>query len=167
MISDSIFSVFSLYFSLCLLLSSFACFCYSFESMKTLCEKYNKAVDNVRKLVSERVPSSPPPQSSLPLQWSGRQPPPCIDAPPSLSLLKHILDQVYNRAITKPEELNTYQAFSPEVGVVCIKGCGLYKGCVVCIKGGISHYQSPTVYKSLLAIMCSNHVYNYEFCYYQ
>ena len=97
--------------------------------MKTLSEKYNKAVDHVRKLVSgwfpppQPLPLNPP---TLPLsfplyiQWSGRQPPPCIDAPPSLSLLKHILDQVYNRAITKPEELNTYQAFSPEVGVVCI-----------------------------------------------
>ena len=49
------------------------------------------------------------------LKWSGRQPPPCIDAPPTLQLLKHTITQVYNRAITKPEELNTYQAFSPEV----------------------------------------------------
>lgn len=69
----------------------------SFENMKLLCEKYNRAVDNIRKL------------------WSGRQPPPCIDAPPSLLLLKHILTQVYNRAIIKPEDLNNYEPFSPEV----------------------------------------------------
>lgn len=49
------------------------------------------------------------------LQWSGRQPPDCIDAPPTLLLLKHILNQVYNRAVTNPEALNSYEPFSPEV----------------------------------------------------
>ena len=48
-------------------------------------------------------------------QWSGRQPPPCIDAPPSIPLLKHIMNQVYNRAVTNPERLNSYEPFSPEV----------------------------------------------------
>lgn len=48
-------------------------------------------------------------------QWSGRQPPECIDAPPSQPLLKHILNQVYNRAVTNPEALNSYEPFSPEV----------------------------------------------------
>lgn len=49
------------------------------------------------------------------MQWSGRQPPDCIDAPPSLPLLKHILNQVYNRAVTNPDALNSYEPFSPEV----------------------------------------------------
>ena len=53
-------------------------------------------------------------------QWSGRQPPACIDAPPSMPLLKHIMNQVYNRAITKPEELNFYEPFSPEVSKQCL-----------------------------------------------
>jgi len=65
--------------------------------MKVLCERYNRAVDNIRKL------------------WSGRQPPPCIDAPPSMPLLKHIMNQAYSKAITNPEELNYYEPFSPEV----------------------------------------------------
>ena len=50
-------------------------------------------------------------------QWSGRQPPPCIDAPPSMPLLKHVMNQVYSKAITSPEELNYYEPFSPEVRV--------------------------------------------------
>lgn len=49
------------------------------------------------------------------LQWSGRQPPDCIDAPPPQALLKHVLNQVYNRAVTNPEALNSYEPFSPEV----------------------------------------------------
>ena len=54
---------------------------------------------------------------SLPpsLQWSGRQPPPCIDVLPVSHHLKHILTQVYNRSVKKPEELNQYEPFSPEV----------------------------------------------------
>jgi len=48
-------------------------------------------------------------------QWSGRQPPECIDSLPSMPLLKHILNQVYNRAVTNPETLNLYEPFSPEV----------------------------------------------------
>ena len=49
------------------------------------------------------------------IQWSGRQPPPGIDAPPSIPLLRHIINQVYNRSVTKPEDLNSYEPFSPEV----------------------------------------------------
>ncbi|XP_019855114.1 PREDICTED: uncharacterized protein LOC109584002 [Amphimedon queenslandica] len=69
----------------------------SFESMKMFCEKYNRAVDNIRKL------------------WSGRQPPPCIDVLPSSQHLKHIITQIYNRSVKKPEDLNQYEPFSPEV----------------------------------------------------
>lgn len=49
------------------------------------------------------------------VQWSGRQPPACIDVPPIEHHLKHILTQVYNRSIKRPEELNQYPPFSPEV----------------------------------------------------
>ena len=58
---------------------------------------------------------NPPPLS----QWSGRQPPPGIDAPPSIPLLKHIVNQAYNRAVTNPEDLNSYEPFSPEVSGTC------------------------------------------------
>ena len=49
------------------------------------------------------------------MQGSGRQPPDCIDSPPCLPLLKHIMNQAYNRAVTNPEALNSYEPFSPEV----------------------------------------------------
>ena len=48
-------------------------------------------------------------------QWSGQQPPACIDAPPGPALLKHIMNQVYNHAIDNPGLLNQYEPFSPEV----------------------------------------------------
>ncbi len=35
---------------------------------------------------------------------------------PSSGLLRHILQQVYNKAVTDPEKLNQYEPFSPEVG---------------------------------------------------
>lgn len=34
---------------------------------------------------------------------------------PSRGLLRHILQQVYNQAVTDPEKLNQYEPFSPEV----------------------------------------------------
>ena len=34
---------------------------------------------------------------------------------PSRGLLRHILQQVYNQAVTDPERLNQYEPFSPEV----------------------------------------------------
>lgn len=34
---------------------------------------------------------------------------------PTRGLLRHILQQVYNQAVIKPEELNNYEPFSPEV----------------------------------------------------
>ena len=61
------------------------------------------------------VPDAPLHMSLSHSQWSGRQPPPGIDAPPSIPLLRHIINQAYNRAVTKPEDLNSYEPFSPEV----------------------------------------------------
>ena len=34
---------------------------------------------------------------------------------PSMNLLKHIMHQCYNVAVTDPEKLNQYEPFSPEV----------------------------------------------------
>lgn len=34
---------------------------------------------------------------------------------PSTGLLKHIIQQVYNYAVTDPDKLNQYEPFSPEV----------------------------------------------------
>ncbi len=38
-----------------------------------------------------------------------------LNKQPSRPLLKHILQQVYNMAVTDPEKLNNYEPFSPEV----------------------------------------------------
>lgn len=36
---------------------------------------------------------------------------------PSRGLLRHILQQVYNQAVSDPEKLNQYEPFSPEVSI--------------------------------------------------
>ncbi|XP_038048561.1 histone-lysine N-methyltransferase, H3 lysine-79 specific-like isoform X2 [Patiria miniata] len=70
----------------------------SFESMHTLCEKYNRAIDAVRQL------------------WQGTT---CIERPvkawTTRGHLKHIMQQVYSHAIDDPDRLNAYEPFSPEV----------------------------------------------------
>ena len=43
---------------------------------------------------------------------------------PSTGLLRHILQQVYNQAVTDPEKLNQYEPFSPEV--IYLKSYYLY-----------------------------------------
>lgn len=37
---------------------------------------------------------------------------------PSRGLLKHILQQTYNQAVSDPDKLNQYEPFSPEVCLV-------------------------------------------------
>ena len=37
----------------------------------------------------------------------------------SVELLKHIIQQCYNRAVIDPDKLNQYEPFSPEVCIVC------------------------------------------------
>ncbi|XP_035229778.1 histone-lysine N-methyltransferase, H3 lysine-79 specific-like [Stegodyphus dumicola] len=74
----------------------------SYESMKKLCDKYNRAIDGVVNLVS------------MPL-WKGTSRPAQLQTKPSNGLLRHILQQVYNQAVTDPEKLNQYEPFSPEV----------------------------------------------------
>ncbi|GFS94464.1 histone-lysine N-methyltransferase, H3 lysine-79 specific [Nephila pilipes] len=69
----------------------------SYESMKKLCDKYNRAIDSILQL------------------WKGTSRPAQLQTRPSNGLLRHILQQVYNRAVTDPEKLNQYEPFSPEV----------------------------------------------------
>ncbi|XP_067934387.1 histone-lysine N-methyltransferase, H3 lysine-79 specific-like [Watersipora subatra] len=68
-----------------------------YKSMKTVCDKYNKAVENIKNL------------------WKGTARPDQLRTRPSTPLLKHIINQCYARAVTDPEKLNVYEPFSPEV----------------------------------------------------
>ncbi|RDD47822.1 Histone-lysine N-methyltransferase, H3 lysine-79 specific [Trichoplax sp. H2] len=74
----------------------------SYESMSTMCEKYNRAIDGIRQL------------------WKGRQPPKCLGARPSSRLLEHIIHIVYSIAVPNPEKLNNYEPFSPEAIQPCL-----------------------------------------------
>ncbi|XP_064625408.1 histone-lysine N-methyltransferase, H3 lysine-79 specific-like isoform X1 [Lineus longissimus] len=69
----------------------------SFPSMKSLCDKFNRAIDGLRQL------------------WKGMPTPAHIGKRASPRLLKHILQQCYNKAVLDPEKLNQYEPFSPEV----------------------------------------------------
>ncbi|KAJ8371564.1 hypothetical protein AAFF_G00307120 [Aldrovandia affinis] len=68
-----------------------------FESMQRLCDKYNRAIDSIHQL------------------WKGTTQPMKLNRRPSAGLLRHILQQVYNHAISDPDRLNSYEPFSPEV----------------------------------------------------
>lgn len=69
----------------------------SFESMRDVCDKFNRAIDGLLGRKGE---------AGLNHRLSKR---------PSRGLLRHILQQVYNQAVTDPEKLNQYEPFSPEV----------------------------------------------------
>ncbi|PSN43719.1 hypothetical protein C0J52_13999, partial [Blattella germanica] len=56
---------------------------------------------------SSRLRHSEEKGTSLPAQRSSKH--------PSRGLLRHILQQVYNQAVSDPEKLNQYEPFSPEV----------------------------------------------------
>ncbi|GFS11380.1 histone-lysine N-methyltransferase, H3 lysine-79 specific [Elysia marginata] len=70
---------------------------YDYEQTKSLCDRYNKAIDSLRQLVKGSPRSK---------QFSKRA---------SRSQLKHILQQCYNQSVKDPEKLNQYQPFSPGV----------------------------------------------------
>ncbi|XP_069960923.1 histone-lysine N-methyltransferase, H3 lysine-79 specific isoform X8 [Cherax quadricarinatus] len=70
----------------------------SYESMRQLCDKYNRAIDSVLQLEKG---------TSLPATRFNKR--------PSRGMLKHILTQIYNHAVVDPEKLNQYEPFSPEV----------------------------------------------------
>ncbi|XP_033636269.1 histone-lysine N-methyltransferase, H3 lysine-79 specific-like isoform X3 [Asterias rubens] len=69
----------------------------SYESMHTLCEKYNRAIDAVRQL------------------WKGTMCVLPLNKGTTRGHLKHIMQQVYSHAIDDPDRLNAYEPFSPEV----------------------------------------------------
>ncbi|CAL1544993.1 unnamed protein product, partial [Lymnaea stagnalis] len=70
---------------------------YDYDQTKSLCERYNKAIDSIRLLMK-----GSPRQKQFSKQASMRQ-------------LKHVLQQCYNHSVTDPEKLNHYEPFSPEV----------------------------------------------------
>ncbi|ELT94630.1 hypothetical protein CAPTEDRAFT_225868 [Capitella teleta] len=70
---------------------------HNYESMKLVCDKYNKAIDGILQL------------------WRGTHDMQRLRCRPSCGLLKHILQQCYNRAVIDPDKLNSYEPFSPEV----------------------------------------------------
>nr|XP_039259776.1 uncharacterized protein LOC120336220 isoform X1 [Styela clava] len=69
----------------------------NYESMKELCDKYNRAMDSILQL------------------WQGTSKSANLQRQPSNGLLRHIMQQVYNHSILEPEKLNQYEPFSPEV----------------------------------------------------
>ncbi|XP_049880326.1 histone-lysine N-methyltransferase, H3 lysine-79 specific isoform X2 [Pectinophora gossypiella] len=71
---------------------------HSYDSMRALCDRFNRAIDSVVALEKG---------TSLPAQRLNKH--------PSRGLLKHILQQTYNQAVADPEKLNQYEPFSPEV----------------------------------------------------
>ena len=89
----------------------------SYETMTAICERYNKAVDKHVKSVSVRIQYNCvriSPQISLSLQIG-------ISALDSRRTrvtrphLKHIITKCYNKSVKDPNELNHYEAFTPEV----------------------------------------------------
>uniref|UniRef100_A0A915IHT8 Histone-lysine N-methyltransferase, H3 lysine-79 specific n=1 Tax=Romanomermis culicivorax TaxID=13658 RepID=A0A915IHT8_ROMCU len=70
----------------------------SYDSMKQLCDKYNKGVTVIRNLWK----GATKPNSKI-SQWA------------SPALLRHIITQCYNRSVVDPDKLNQYEPFSPEV----------------------------------------------------
>jgi [histone H3]-lysine79 N-trimethyltransferase len=69
----------------------------NYDDMKTFCDRFNKAIDSIKQL--EKGTSLPVKRYTL----------------PSRGMLKHIVQQVYNYAVSEPEKLNQYEPFSPEV----------------------------------------------------
>lgn len=69
----------------------------NYDSMKELCDKYNRAMDSILQL------------------WQGTSKSANLQRQPSNGLLRHIMQQVYNHSILEPEKLNQYEPFSPEV----------------------------------------------------
>lgn len=68
----------------------------SYETMTAICERYNKAVDQ---MLRDQDSSG---KKTLPSRVSRIH-------------LKHIIQKCYNKSVTDPNELNHYEAFTPEV----------------------------------------------------
>lgn len=98
--------------------------CDDFNSMKTICDKYNKAVENIKNLwkgtsrpdqlrtrpnTGQKITSRCQPW--LPLKNHAQ----VLYILYIAALLKHVINQCYAKAVTDPEKLNVYEPFSPEV----------------------------------------------------
>lgn len=98
--------------------------------MKNVVDKFNRAIDSILQLVSiafnctyiKQVVGHPLFITSVLtfllslLQEKGTAMPAMrLNRRPSRGLLRHILQQVYNQAVTDPDKLNQYEPFSPEV----------------------------------------------------
>lgn len=70
----------------------------SYESMRQLCDKYNRTIDSILQL-----------EKGTSLTASR------LNKRPSRAMLKHIITQIYNHAVVDPDKLNQYEPFSPEV----------------------------------------------------
>ncbi|XP_025414303.1 histone-lysine N-methyltransferase, H3 lysine-79 specific isoform X1 [Sipha flava] len=68
----------------------------SYDSMKSLCDRFNKAIDSMVQM-----------NKGTSLQKFSKK--------ASRGLLRHIIQQVYNVSVTDPDKLNQYEPFSPEV----------------------------------------------------
>jgi H3 lysine-79-specific histone-lysine N-methyltransferase len=74
------------------------CDIHSYNKMKELCDKFNRIVDSHLKL--NRGTES----------FAAR-----IEERATAKLFRHILAQVYSRAVTDPDKLRDYEPFSPSV----------------------------------------------------
>lgn len=74
------------------------CDIHSYGQMKELCDKFNKIIDTHIKL--NRGTEA----------FSAR-----LEQRATSKLFRHILAQVYSRAVTDPEKLRDYEPFSPSV----------------------------------------------------
>lgn len=74
------------------------CDIHSYTHMKELCDKFNKIMDTHIKL--NRGTEA----------FSAR-----LEKRASSKLFRHILAQVYSRAVTDPDKLRAYEPFSPSV----------------------------------------------------
>lgn len=68
-----------------------------YDSMKNFCDTFNKSIEGIKTL--QKGTSFPAKRFTYPTR----------------AMLKHIIQQVYNYAVSEPEKLNQYEPFSPEV----------------------------------------------------
>jgi hypothetical protein len=91
----------------------------SYESMKSLVDEYNNAIDAFLQRVSSYKFSDYLQLSNNIIQAAHTKRPnerfSTTQRRTSRNLLRHILQQVYVHAVTIPSKLNQYEPFSPEV----------------------------------------------------
>ncbi|KAE9541059.1 hypothetical protein AGLY_004304 [Aphis glycines] len=97
----------------------------SYDSMKSLCDRFNKAIDSMVQLIvimnsssKQLFPSIPPlVYPAIPTLYCNNKGTSLqkFSKKASRTLLRHIIQQVYNVSVTDPDKLNQYEPFSPEV----------------------------------------------------